>query len=199
MRSEETPTEKRCCDCRHFGGGNWLDEGESWLCEKKNEYLSNFNYETGSYDANPAINCEHYEDGWVPMSKGFSAKVISARRVTIPSHVYEKMGLEEGDSLDVKITKWNEKVSYDIKIDKFATDVEKDGIIKNLQVKLHDQPGAGNKITFTLMKNGEPTALMVAIENEETSGADRTHEVAVTDEDVISLQLGGVGGVSRRR
>ncbi len=62
------------------------------------------------------------------------------------------------------------------------------GTIKNLRVKLNDSPGAGKSYDFTLMLNGNPSALTVHIHDTDTSGADTVNEVAVVAGDTIYLK-----------
>jgi len=66
--------------------------------------------------------------------------------------------------------------------------VSTDGYIKNLRVDIFNDPGAGNKYTFTVMLNGAPTALTLDISDAETSGSNMVNTVDVTGGDLISLQ-----------
>lgn len=66
--------------------------------------------------------------------------------------------------------------------------VSTDGVIKNLYVKLDGSPAAGKSYIFTLMLNGNPTALTVTIANAETQGSDTTHEITVTGGDRVSIK-----------
>ena len=66
---------------------------------------------------------------------------------------------------------------------------KKKGQVKNLRVHLHDGPGIGNKTTFTLMLNEKPTDLAVTLEGRETESDISPHEVAVTEDDVLTLRL----------
>ena len=191
MVSEE---KKVCCDCIHFGGGNWLDPA-GFYCEEKGKWLDDYNDETDSDDTSPSVNCKHYKNRYFTISKEFTAKVISARRLTIPNHVYEEMNLVKGDLVQVKLSKVEEKTSIEIRLDKinkYDEDnkiIQGQGVIKNLRIKLRDQPGTRNKITFTLMMNDKPTDLTVTLTDEETDVTDTIHEVTVTDKDILSLQF----------
>jgi len=63
------------------------------------------------------------------------------------------------------------------------------GVIKLLRVELTASPnGATKSYTFTLMLNGNPTALTCAITNAETSNEDIVNEVVVSAGDYISLR-----------
>lgn len=66
--------------------------------------------------------------------------------------------------------------------------VSTDGKIKQLRVKLNGSPGAGKKYTFTLMKNGNPTALTFDIADAATVGGDMVNEVTITGGDYLSLR-----------
>ncbi len=61
------------------------------------------------------------------------------------------------------------------------------GKIKNLRVKLTGGPGAGKSYAFTLMLNGNPTALTFSIADAATSGSDAT-EIDVVAGDIVYLR-----------
>ena len=54
-------TEKTCVNCKHYGGGNWLDPA-GFYCSKKGKWLDDYNPVTDSYDTSPAISCPSYEE-----------------------------------------------------------------------------------------------------------------------------------------
>ncbi|KKL80801.1 hypothetical protein LCGC14_2001150, partial [marine sediment metagenome] len=62
------------------------------------------------------------------------------------------------------------------------------GVIKNLRVKLVDSPGAGKHYDFTLMLNGNPTALTLEIADAATTGSNTANEIAVTAGDIVYLE-----------
>ena len=66
--------------------------------------------------------------------------------------------------------------------------VSTDGVIKWLRARLFDKPGVGNKYTFTLMLNGNPTALTFDIIDNEIFGSNMVDEVAVTGGDYVYLR-----------
>lgn len=72
--------------------------------------------------------------------------------------------------------------------------VSTNGVIKQLRVKLYDaagnpaSPGVGKHYTFTVMLNGNPTALTFDIADAATSGSNMVNEIIVTGGDIVSLQ-----------
>ncbi len=62
------------------------------------------------------------------------------------------------------------------------------GVIKNLRVKLNGSPGGGKHYDFTLMLNGNPTALTLEIAGAATSGSNTADEIAVVAGDTVSLE-----------
>lgn len=78
---------------------------------------------------------------------------------------------------------WTATESYTKKV------ISTGGKIKDLRIKLYmATPGAGKSYTFTLMVNGNPSALTVTISGTDSSGADTTHEVDVVAGDTVSLR-----------
>lgn len=67
------------------------------------------------------------------------------------------------------------------------------GRLSNLQIQLENAPGAGNSRTVTLYVNGIATSVTVTIVDDNTTGADTVHSVAVSEIDTISLQWVGAG------
>lgn len=67
--------------------------------------------------------------------------------------------------------------------------VSTDGKIKNLRVKLNGSPGVGKHYDFTLMVNGNPTALTLEIADAATSGSNMVNEIDVAPSDYISIQI----------
>lgn len=68
-----------------------------------------------------------------------------------------------------------------------------DGKIRNLRLDSEGAPGAGKSWTFTLVKNGTPTALSATISDAETTAEDLVNEVEVADGDEVYLKLDTVG------
>jgi len=67
--------------------------------------------------------------------------------------------------------------------------ISTDGVIKNLRLRLiNAPPGNGKKYTFTLMLNGNPTALTFDIADLATSGSNMVDEVVVTGGDTVSIE-----------
>jgi len=66
--------------------------------------------------------------------------------------------------------------------------ISTDGVIKNLRVKLNDSPGEGTHYDFTLMLNGNPTALTLEIADAATSGSNTVNEITVTGGDRVSIE-----------
>ena len=69
--------------------------------------------------------------------------------------------------------------------------VSDSGTMSNLRIKLATAPGSGGSgkgWTFTVYKNGSPTALTVTISETATTGQDTTHSFTYADGDVLSLQ-----------
>ena len=62
------------------------------------------------------------------------------------------------------------------------------GVIKNLYVRLDDEPGDGKSYAFTLMKNGVAQALTLTIANAATTGSDTVNTVTVAPGDTVSLR-----------
>lgn len=59
--------------------------------------------------------------------------------------------------------------------------------LKNFYVNLGTAPGSGNDYTFTLIKNGVPTALTLNISDTNTSNSDTTHAINLSDGDLLSI------------
>ncbi len=66
--------------------------------------------------------------------------------------------------------------------------ISTDGVIKNLRFRLSAAPGAGKKYTFTLMLNGNPTALTFDIADADTLGSNMVDEVVVTGGDRVAIR-----------
>ena len=72
--------------------------------------------------------------------------------------------------------------------------VSTDGVIKQLRVTLWDaagnpaSPGAGNKYEFTLIRNGNPTALTFEIADAATSGSNMVDEINVSGGVTLSIR-----------
>jgi len=63
------------------------------------------------------------------------------------------------------------------------------GTIKNLYVKLQDDPGDSPEgYKFTLMKNGAPTDLTCTVTADDKSGNDTAHDVTVAAGDVLNIK-----------
>lgn len=62
------------------------------------------------------------------------------------------------------------------------------GTLQNLRVKVTVAPGAGKDWTFTVMKNGSATGIVLTVADAATSGADTTNTVSYADGDTISLR-----------
>lgn len=71
--------------------------------------------------------------------------------------------------------------------------ISTDGVIKKLRVRLDLPPGVGTKYTFTLMLNGNPTALTLDIANTATSGSNMVNEITVTGDDYVTLRVTPTG------
>ena len=105
------------------------------------------------------------------------------------------------NTLDPTTTEYNSLVggySWESVEAYFTKLVSTDGVIKNLRVKLNDSPGAGKKYTFTLMINGNPSALTLEIADAATSGADTTHEIDVVAGDTAYLRCAPTGTPTAR-
>ena len=89
-------------------------------------------------------------------------------------------------------TLWADLETYYCKL------VSTDGVIKNLRAKLSGTPGAGTKYTFTLMLNGNPTALTFDIADTDTTGGDMINEVVVTGGDTVSIRCVPTGPPTAR-
>ena len=66
--------------------------------------------------------------------------------------------------------------------------VSTDGVIKHLRVRLSGFPGLLKHYTFTLMLNGNPTALTFDIDGFAILGSNMVDEIVVTAGDTVSLQ-----------
>jgi len=63
------------------------------------------------------------------------------------------------------------------------------GKIKNLYVKLNEAPGSGNSFTFTLRVDGVNSDLTVTISDDATTGNDTVHEISVSAEDILTMEI----------
>ncbi len=78
--------------------------------------------------------------------------------------------------------------------------VTADGKIKKLRVELLDgAPGGGTSYDFTLMVNGNPTALTLEIADAATSNSNTVNEVAVSAGDTVSLRCSPTNTPTARR
>ncbi len=66
--------------------------------------------------------------------------------------------------------------------------------LSNLYIEVESAPGASTALTWLVQKNGVATEITVTIAGTDTTGSDTTHEVEVSDGDVITiLQTESVG------
>ena len=63
------------------------------------------------------------------------------------------------------------------------------GTLSDLYVILENAPGTGNNYTWTLMKNGSPTALTVTIADSDKDGSDSVNSVEFSATDVLALRI----------
>ena len=70
----------------------------------------------------------------------------------------------------------------------------RNGILKSLTARARVASGAGKSVTYTLRKNGVPTAMVVTLADTTTSNQDTTHSVAVAAGDDISVIATVSGG-----
>lgn len=62
------------------------------------------------------------------------------------------------------------------------------GEFSNLSIKLETAPGSGKSRTFTVLKNGVATDMVVTISGTDTYGYDNDHEFSVSELDSISVK-----------
>lgn len=85
---------------------------------------------------------------------------------TIPNDTTNRYGTPQGCLLSTNASWVN-------------TPLSASGKLSKLRVSVASPPGAGKSLTFTLIYNGNPTALEVVISGSETTGSDETHEIDV--------------------
>lgn len=69
-----------------------------------------------------------------------------------------------------------------------STLVSSPGVFKDFLMQLNASPGAGNSYTFTLYKNGSPTALTCTISESDIECQDTTNEITLAQGDLISIE-----------